>query len=92
MKKNPYIGSAFESVFDELGEREEFELFAQKQQLAQELKDRMHQKKLSRSALAKRMKAEKEEVESLLEARSEGISYDKALRAFQAVGLSLHAT
>lgn len=37
----PHLGSSLESLFDELGEREEFELFVQQKKLAMECK-RMH--------------------------------------------------
>ncbi len=40
-KKNPYIGSSFESLFDELGEREEFERFVQKKMIDFELSTKL---------------------------------------------------
>lgn len=87
-----YIGSSFESLFEELGEKEELDLLTQKKMLAFELQERMEQQKLTPSTLAKKMKARRVDIEHLLDPHQTDVSLDTTLKAFQAVGLRLHAT
>ncbi len=92
MNPNPFIGSSFESLFEELGEKEELDLLTQKKMLAFELQERMEQQKLTPSTLAKKMKARRVDIEHLLDPHQTDVSLDTTLKAFQAVGLRLHAT
>lgn len=79
-------------MFEELGEKEELDLLTQKKMLAFELQERMEQQKLTPSTLAKKMKARRVDIEHLLDPHQTDVSLDTTLKAFQAVGLRLHAT
>lgn len=92
MNPNPFIGSSFESLFEELGEKEELDLLTQKKMLAFELQERMDQQKLTITALAKKMKARRVDIEHLLDPYQSDVSLDTTLKAFQVVGLRLHAS
>ena len=53
--KNKHIGSTLQSLFDELGEGEEFRLLAQKKAFVIAAEQRMAALKMSKNALSKRM-------------------------------------
>ena len=55
-KKNPHIGSTFESWLDEAGLREEVTVAAIKAVIARQLADEMKKKKLTKKRMAELMK------------------------------------
>jgi hypothetical protein len=54
--KNKHIGSKLDSLFEELGEREEVELLTQKKLLAAKIEKAMARRKMTQVELAKAMR------------------------------------
>jgi hypothetical protein len=54
--KKKHIGSTLDSLFDELGEREEVELLTQKKRLAAKIERAMVRRKITQVELAKAMR------------------------------------
>ena len=65
-KKNPHIGSTFESWLDEAGIREEVTVAAIKAVIARQLADEM-KKKLSKKRMAELMKTSRAQLDRLLD-------------------------
>ncbi len=83
------IGSSVESLFDELGEREEFDVLLQKKLLASKIGKAMAQRKMSRSALAKAMRTSRTVVHRLLDPTDTGVTLTTLSKASKALGVQL---
>lgn len=85
-----HIGSSFSDFLDEEGIREEVEVHAIKQVLAWQIQQEMKTQGLSKSAMARRMKTSRTQLERLLDPGNERVQLDTMLRAAAAIGRSLH--
>jgi len=87
--KERHIGSTLESLFEELGEKEDFDLLFQKKLLAARLADVMTRRGISQAALAKKMDTSRTLVRRLLNPSDTGVTFATIIRAQQAVGVPL---
>jgi hypothetical protein len=84
---NKHIGSTLQSLFDELGEGEEFRLVAQKKAFVIAAEQRMTALKMSKNALAKRMGTSRPAIDRLLDPNNTSLTFASLNRATQALGL-----
>ena len=84
---NKHIGSTLESLFDDLGEGDEFRLGAQKMAFVIAAEQRMAALKLSKNALAKRLGTSRPAVDRLLDPTNTGLTLTTLGRATRALGL-----
>ena len=86
---NKHIGSSLGSLFDELGESEGVELLASKKILAKGILAGMKRQKISKTALAARMRTSRTVVHRLLDPSDTGVTLATLAKASQALGLHL---
>ena len=84
---NKHVGSTLESLFDDLGEGDEFRLGAQKMAFVIAAEQRMAALKLSKNALAKRLGTSRPAVDRLLDPTNTGLTLTTLGRATRALGL-----
>ncbi len=87
---NGHIGSPFSEFLDEEGIRDEVEVHAIKQVLAWQIQQEMITQGLSKSAMARRMKTSRTQLERLLDPGNDRVQLDTMQRAAAAIGCSLH--
>ena len=87
MKK--HIGSSFQSFLEEKGIKDEVELRAQKEILAEQIRDAMARQAMSFSALASSMGTSRTVVYRLLDPSDTGVTLDTLARVARALGLGL---
>ena len=87
-KKN--IGSSFDSWLAEEGIREEVTATAIKRVLAWQIAQGMAAQKLSKNAMAKRMKTSRSQLDRLLDPDNDKVQLDTIQRAAAAIGRTLH--
>ncbi len=85
--KNKQIGSTLQSLFDELGEGEEFRLLAQKKAFVIAAEQRMAALKMSKNALSKRMGTSRPAIDRLLDPNNTSLTFASLNRATRALGL-----
>jgi antitoxin HicB len=85
--KNKHIGSTLQSLFDDLGEGEEFRLVAQKKAFVVAAEQRMAALKMSKNTLSKRMGTSRPAVDRLLDPNNTSLTFASLNRATQALGL-----
>ena len=85
--KNKHIGSMLESLFDELGEGEEFRLVAQKKAFVIAAEQQISALGMSKNALAKRMGTSRPAIDRLLDPQNTSLTFASLSRATQALGL-----
>ena len=88
-KKNPHIGSSFESWLDEQGMREEVTAAAVKAVIARQLATEMKKKKITKKRMAELMKTSRAQVDRLLDPESGSATIDSLQRAARIVGRQL---
>lgn len=88
-KKNPHIGSSFESWLDEAGIREEVTISVIKAVIARQLAAEMKKKKLSKLRMAKLMKTSRAQLDRLLDPESGNSTIETLQRAARIVGREL---
>ena len=88
-KKNPHIGQSFDEFLDEQGLLEEAELRALKEMLADQIRQAMSEKKLSKSAMADRMKTSRQQLDRLLNPKVDNVTLATMAKAAKAVGREL---
>jgi antitoxin HicB len=88
-KKNPHIGSSFESWLDEAGIREEVTISAIKAVIALQLAAEMKKKKLTKQRMAKLMKTSRAQLDRLLDPESGNSTIETLQRAARIVGREL---
>jgi antitoxin HicB len=89
MKKKGKIGSSFDDFLKEEGIYEEVTARAIKRVIARQLGALMQDQKLTKSALAKRMKTSRAQLDRLLDPENESVTLGTLTRAAQAVGRQL---
>ena len=89
-KKHPPIGSNLEDWLEEEGLYEDATYFAVKGILADQIKEVMRQEKLTKTAMAMRMKTSRAALDRLLDPENESVTLRTMLNAAGAVGARLH--
>jgi antitoxin HicB len=88
-KKNPHIGSTFESWLDEAGLREEVTVAAIKAVIARQLAHEMKKKKLTKKRMAELMKTSRAQLDRLLDPDNGNATIESLQRAARIVGRKL---
>lgn len=88
-KKKGRIGSSFDDFLKEEGIYEEVTAVAIKRVIARQLDALMTDQGLTKSALAKRMKTSRAQLDRLLDPENESVTLGTLARAAQAVGRNL---
>jgi hypothetical protein len=88
-KKNPYRGAKFEDYLDEQGLLEEATLTATKRVLAWRIAGLMKRQRVTKSALARRMKTSRAALDRLLDAENTSVMLQTMGSAAAALGQRL---
>ena len=88
-RKNPHIGSSFDSWLEEEGIREEVTAAAIKAVIARQLVSEMKKKKITKQRMAALMKTSRAQLDRLLDPKNELVTLGTLTRAAQAVGRNL---
>ena len=88
-KKNPYLGSTFESWLDEEGIREEVTAAAIKAVIAHQLAGEMKKRKITKKRMAELMKTSRAQVDRLLDPDNGSATVESLQRAAKIVGREL---
>lgn len=86
-KKN--IGSTLDSLFDELGEREDVELLTQKKLLSAKIERAMAKRNMSQAELARTMRTSRTVIHRLLDPRDTSVTLATLAKASKALGVKL---
>ena len=84
-----HVGSSFESLLEEKGIKEEVELRAQKEILAEQIREAMTRQGVSLSTLASSMGTSRTVVYRLLDTSDTGVTLDTLSRVARALRLGL---
>ncbi|MDE0855696.1 MAG: helix-turn-helix transcriptional regulator [Nevskia sp.] len=85
-KSNRHIGSDFDDFLAEEGVLEETTARAVKRVIAWQLQEAMKTQRVSKSAMAKRMRTSRSALDRLLDENDTGLTIDTLSRAAQALG------
>ena len=85
-RKNPHIGSSFESWLNEAGIREEVTAAATKAVIARQLASEMKKKKITKQRMAELMKTSRAQVDRLLDPDNGSATIESLQRAARIVG------
>ncbi len=88
-KKNPHIGSSFESWLNEEGIREELTAAAIKSVIARQLAAEMKKKRITKKRMAELMKTSRAQVDRLLDPDNGSATLESLQRAARIVGREL---
>jgi predicted XRE-type DNA-binding protein len=88
-KKNPHIGSSFESWLDQEGIREEVTSAAVKAVIALQLASEMKKKKITKQRMATLMKTSRAQIDRLLDPDNGSATIESLQRAAKIVGREL---
>jgi predicted transcriptional regulator len=88
-KKNPHIGSSFESWLDEEGIRDEVTAAAIKAVIARQLAQEMKKKKITKKRMAELMRTSRAQVDRLLDPDNGSATIESLQRAAKIVGREL---
>jgi antitoxin HicB len=88
-RKNPRVGSSFESWLDEEGIREEVTAAAVKAVVARQLANEMKKKKITKQRMAELMKTSRAQVDRLLDPDHGSATIESLQRAARIVGRDL---
>jgi antitoxin HicB len=88
-KRNPHIGSTFESWLDEQGIREEVAAAAIKEVIAAQLVDEMKKKGITKVRMAEMMETSRAQVDRLLDPKNNSATLETLIRAAKVVGRRL---
>ena len=88
-KKNPHIGSSFDSWLEESGIREEATAAAIKAVIARQLADEMKKRKITKQRMAELMKTSRAQVDRLLDPENGSATIESLQRAAKIVGREL---
>jgi predicted transcriptional regulator len=88
-KKNPHIGSSFDSWLEEAGIREEVTAAAIKAVIARQLADEMKKKKITKQRMAEMMKTSRAQIDRLLDPDNGSATIESLQRAARIVGREL---
>jgi DNA-binding Xre family transcriptional regulator len=87
MKK--HVGSTLDSLFEELGEKEEVDLRTQKKLLAARIEQVMARQGMTKTELAQAMKTSRTVVHRLLDPKDTSVTLATIWKASRALGLKL---
>lgn len=87
--KNPRIGSSFDEFLNEQEMLKECEHQALKEILADQVRQAMAEKKISKTAMAQSMKTSRRQLDRLLDPKVENITLATMVKAARAVGREL---
>jgi len=87
MKK--HIGSTLDSLFEELGEKQEIDLLTQKKLLAARIAQVMARRKITQTELARAMRTSRTVVHRLLDPKDTSITLATLGKASKALGVRL---
>ncbi len=90
MSNNKHIGSSFDDYLKDEGIREEATAHAIKRVLAWQIEQAMTEQGITKSAMAKRMKTSRAQLDRLLDPENDKVQLDTVQRAAAAVGRTLH--
>ena len=88
-KKNPHIGSSFESWLDEEGIREDVTAAAVKAVIARQLAVEMKKKRITKQRMAELMKTSRAQIDRLLDPNNGSATIASLQRAARIVGREL---
>ena len=88
-RKNPHVGSSFESWLDEEGLRKEVTAAAVKAVIAFQLADEMKKKKITKQRMARLMNTSRAQVDRLLDPKNGSATIESLQRAASIVGREL---
>ncbi|HEY8698531.1 MAG TPA: helix-turn-helix domain-containing protein [Rhizomicrobium sp.] len=88
-RKNPREGSTFESFLEEAGILEEVNAGAMKKLLALRLAETMRKQKISKAAMAKRMRTSRAQLDRLLDPENQSVTLLTMSKAASALGKRL---
>ena len=88
-RKNPHIGSSFESWLEDTGIREEVTAAAIKAVIARQLASEMKKKKITKQRMAELMKTSRAQVDRLLDPDNGSATIESLQRAAKIVGREL---
>jgi predicted XRE-type DNA-binding protein len=88
-KKNPHLGSTFESWLDEKGIREEVTAAAIKSVLAEQIAAAMKEQGLTKSRMAELMHTSRAQLDRLLDPANSSATLETLMRAAKVVGREL---
>ena len=88
-RKNPHIGSSFESWLDEAGLREDATAAAIKAVVARQLAAEMKKRKITKKRMAELMKTSRAQVDRLLDPDNGSATIESLQRAARIVGREL---
>lgn len=88
-KKNPHVGSSFESWLEDTGIREEVTAAAIKAVIARQLANEMKKKKITKQRMAELMKTSRAQVDRLLDPDNGSATIESLQRAAKIVGREL---
>jgi antitoxin HicB len=86
---NKHIGSSFDDFLKDEGIREEATTHAIKRVLAWQIEQAMSEQGITKSAMAKRMKTSRAQLDRLLDPENDKVQLDTVQRAAAAVGRTL---
>ena len=89
MSDNPHTGSSFDDFLKEEGIYEECTATALKRVLAWQVEQEMCRQKITKSAMAARMKTSRSQLDRLLDPEKTGVSLETMQRAAAVVGREL---
>jgi antitoxin HicB len=87
--KKKHIGSTLDSLFDELGEREDVELLTQKKLLAAKIEWAMAKRNMTQAELARTMRTSRTVIHRLLDPRDTSVTLATLSKASKALGVRL---
>jgi predicted XRE-type DNA-binding protein len=88
-KKNPHVGSTFESWLDEQGIREEVTAAAIKEVIAEQLAAEMKKKGITKVRMAEMMETSRAQIDRLLDPTNSSATLETLMRAAKVVGRQL---
>jgi DNA-binding phage protein len=90
MPKNPHIGSSFEDFLKEDGTLEEVNTGAQKRLLAHQLDAARKRRRITKTALAKRIRTSRSQLDRVLDPDNANQTLSELARVATALGKRLH--
>jgi antitoxin HicB len=91
-RRNPHRGSSFESFLDEEGILEEVTMAATKQVLARRFTELMKKQRVTKAAMARRMRTSRAALDRLLDAENTSVTLQTLSRAAAVLGKQLSIT
>jgi predicted XRE-type DNA-binding protein len=88
-KKNPHIGSTFESWLEERGIREEVTAAAVKAVIARQIAEEMKKQRITKARMAGLMQTSRAQVDRLLDPDNKSATLETLMRAARVVGREL---